>query len=188
MISGQLEKLTRGKNGRRYTPSEYTKAIDIHLKSRSANKAIRHHLILPHPKSIKGLFGKLETPGSLQEGKETVSAVMQCQDDKQKYYKILVDEVHIKQSVKFQGNHLIGYSVDQPDKPARAILALMVCPWIGGKPFIARLIPIYTLDGDLLFDQILKLINIIHEASGNVFLAMCDKEQISELLGYFMNG
>ena len=51
MISGQLEKSTCGKNGRRYTPSEYTKAIDIYLKSRSAHKAIRHHLILPHHKS-----------------------------------------------------------------------------------------------------------------------------------------
>ena len=99
---------------------------------------------------------------------------MQCLDDKQKYCKILVDEVHIKPSVRFQGNHLIGYSVDQPDKPARTILALMVCPSLGGKPFVARLIPIYTLDGDMLFDQILKLINIIHEASGNVFLVMCD--------------
>ena len=74
----------------------------------------------------------------------------------------------------FQGNHLIGYSVDQPDKLARTILALMVCPSLGGKPFVARLIPIYTLDGDMLFDQILKLINIIHEASDNVFLVMCD--------------
>ena len=69
---------------------------------------------------------------------------------------------------------MIGYSVDQPDKPARTILALMFCPSLGGKPFVARLIPIYTLDGDMLFDQILKLINIIHEASGNVFLVMCD--------------
>ena len=69
---------------------------------------------------------------------------------------------------------MIGYSVDQPDKPARTILALMVCPLLGGRQFVARLIPIYTLDGDMLFDQILKLINIIHEASGNVFLAMCD--------------
>ena len=143
MISGQLEKSTCGNNGRHYTPSEYTKSIDIYLKSRSAYKAIRHHLILPHPKSIKGLFGKLETPGYLQ-CKETVSAVMQCLDDKQKYCKILVDEVYIKPSVRFQGNHLIGYSVDQPDKPAITILALMVCPSLGGKPFVARLFYLHT--------------------------------------------
>ena len=89
------------------------------------------------------MFGKLETPGSLQECKETVSAVMQRLDDKQKYCKILKDEVNIKSSIRYQGNHLIGYSIDQPDKPARTILALMICPLLGDKSFVARLIPVY---------------------------------------------
>ena len=137
MLSTQLELSTHGKNGSRYSPLDYTKAVDIFLRSRSAYKAIRRHLILHNPKSIKHLLGKLETPGSLHS-----CTVMQRLDDKQKYCKILVDEVHIKPSVRYQGNHLIGYSIDQPDKPARTILVLMICPLLGGKSFVAKLIPV----------------------------------------------
>ena len=158
ILSTQLELSTHGKNDRRYSPFDYTKAIDIFLRSCSAYKAIIRHFILPNPKSIKHLIAKLETPGSLQECKETESTVMQRLDDKQKYCEILVDEVHIKPSVRYQGNHLIGYSIDQPDKPARTILALIICPLLGGKSFVARLIPVYTINADILYDQILKLI------------------------------
>ena len=39
---------------------------------------------------------------------------------------------------------------------------------------MARLLPVYSLDADLLFDQIQKLIEIIHNADGVVFLVLSD--------------
>ena len=39
---------------------------------------------------------------------------------------------------------------------------------------MARLIPLYSISADLLFDQIVKLIEIIHDCSGFVFLVMSD--------------
>ena len=67
---------------------------------------------------------------------------------------------------------MIGYSADTPDKPARTMLALMICPLMHGELFIARIIPVYSLNAGLLFDQIEKLIKIIHEIGGIVFLVI----------------
>ena len=44
----------------------------------------------------------------------------------------------------------------------------------GGPAFMARLIPMFSLQASLLFGQIRKLIEIIHTAGGFVFLVMCD--------------
>ena len=67
----------------------------------------------------------------------------------QKYCKILVDEVYIKPSIRYQGNHIIGFATDS-DKPARKMLALMVCPIFGAPTFVARFIPIYSLSAELI--------------------------------------
>ena len=45
---------------------------------------------------------------------------------------------------------------------------------MGVPAFIARLIPVYTLDADLLLEQLLNVIQIIHQCKGFVFLTMCD--------------
>ena len=127
----------------------------------------------------------MDTVGSVNECRETTDIVFQKLVCIQKYCKILVDEVHIKPSVRYQGNHLIGYSADAPDKPARTMLALMICPLMHGESFIARIIPFYSLTAELLFDQIEKLIKIIHEIGGNVFLVMTDNLRVNvyEVLG-----
>ena len=53
------------------------------------------------------------------------------------------------------------------------MLALMVCH-IMGEAFIVRIIPVYSLKSDLLFDQVQKLITIIHEIGAYLFLVMTD--------------
>ena len=113
------------------------------------------------------------SPGSINECKDVVNSVFSHLDGAQKYCKLLVDEVYVKPAVRYQGNHIIGFANDQ-EKPARTILALMVCPLLGAPAFVARLIPIYTINSKLLFEQINILIKIIHESSGSVFLVMND--------------
>ena len=95
-------------------------------------------------------------------------------NNKQKYCKILADEMHIKPAIRYQGNHVVGYATDEPTKAAKTILALMVCPILGGEAFVARLIPVFSLKHDLLYDQLIRLITIIHESGGYVFLAITD--------------
>ena len=173
-FASQLRLSTYKPNGRRYTPFDIKVAIDLFLRSRSCYSAARKTLYLPHSRTIKSLFGKIESPGSINECKETVLKVFSTLNDKQAYSKVLADEIHIRPSIRSQKTHVIGYSIDEPTKPAKTILALMVCPILGGPAFVARLIPVFSLKHDLLYDQLLKLIKIIHESGGYVFLAITD--------------
>ena len=91
-----------------------------------------------------------------------------------------MDEIHIKPGIRYHANRLIGQSVDQPDKAARTVLAFMIAPLFGGPAFIARLIPLYTLDADLLFDQLLQA--IVHQCNGFALLTMCDNLRANQRL------
>ena len=78
--------------------------------------------------------------------------------DCQKWCKILIDEIYIKPSTQYQGYHVVGFSDDEPDKAAKTVLSFMVSTLMGGPSFVACLIPIYSSDHELLFDQINRLI------------------------------
>ena len=51
----------------------------------------------------------------------------------------------------------------------KTILALMVAPLTGKPSFVARLIPVHSLTAELLYDQVSKLLQIIHEATGYMY-------------------
>ena len=50
----------------------------------------------------------------------------------------------------------------------------MLAPLFGKPAFVARLIPVNSLKADLLYQQVLILIQIIHAAGGFVYMVMCD--------------
>ena len=76
---------------------------------------------------LKSYFGEFGSSGSIQECTATVRSVFSNLSDMQLYCKVLIDEIHIKPSIRCRGNHIVGNSVDHPEKPAKTILALMVC-------------------------------------------------------------
>ena len=87
---------------------------------------------------------------------------------RQKWCKILIDEISNRR-----------YNIK--DITLLDLMTFMVSPLMGGSSFIARLIPIrsslipiYSLDHELLFDQINRLIKILNDCSGYVYLVMTD--------------
>ena len=88
----------------------------------------------------------------------------------QKYCKILVDEVHIKPSIRYYAKHIIGFAADA-NEPARTMLALMVCPMFGAPAFLARINPIYSISAEIIYTQVVALIKIIHASSEYVYFA-----------------
>ena len=125
-------------------------------------------------KSIHKLFGNISTAGSVNECREVVSNTLGNFKEKQKWCKLLIDEVHIKPAIRYRGSHLIGSAIDDPSKAARTALTIMICPLMGAPVFVARILPIYSINHKLLYDAISKIISIIHEFSGRVFLVMTD--------------
>ena len=173
-IGSQILLQTYDPNGRRYSPSIMKQAIVLFLRSRNCYSSIRDILALPSAKTLTKYFGCLGDPGSNEECKRTIDSVFSELNGMQKFCKVLIDEMHIKPAIRYQGCHIIGNAVDEPEKAARTILAIMIAPFMGGPAFVARLIPIYSLKADLLFEQCKIIIEIIHQNFGFVFLLMSD--------------
>ena len=84
---------------------------------------------------MKSYFGKLGSPESLGECKEVVSNVFSKLDRFQKYCSITADEIHVKPSLQFQKDKVIGFAADI-DYPcvAKTVLAIMINPSIRHLP------------------------------------------------------
>ena len=127
-------------------------AVCLYLRSRNCYSALREYLTLPHPNTIKNYFGTLGSPGEIADCENTLKQVFSKLTDKEQYCKVLVDEIHIKPSVRYQGNHVVGFSCDEPSKAAKTVLAIMIAPSMGKPSFVCRLIPVYSLTAKFLFE------------------------------------
>ena len=134
-LAEQLKLLNLDPRGNRYgqSPVTFRTAISLYLRGRISYKELRRTVTLPHPKTIGSCFGKLETPGSIEECK--VGKVFSTLEGNQLFCKIIIDEMHIAPTIRYRGNHLIGQSVDQPHKAARAVLGLSISNMFGGSIF-----------------------------------------------------
>ena len=142
----QLHLLSKQHHGQRYDAAMMKTAISLYLCSSACYQALMEYLYLPHPNTIKSYFGTLDTPGNvLTDCQNTIATVFNKLSGKEKYFKVLVDEIQVKPAVRYQGNHIIGFSHDEPTKVARTVLAIMIALMLGAPAFVCRLIPVYSL-------------------------------------------
>ena len=160
----------------RYDATIVRDSLKIYLRSRSAYKALRDFLVLPCDKVLKSYFGKLGTAGSSNECLKVVGNVFSELAETERFCYISADEIYVKAAVRYRGGgQIIGLGVDQdPPKPAKTILALMINFLYKIPAFIARLIAVTSLKAELLEEQLILLIHIIHNIGGYVFLTMTD--------------
>ena len=149
-------------------------AISLFLRRRNCYSDSREYLALPHPNTIKNYFRDIGSPGDLTECENIIKSVFSKLSGNEKYCKILVDEIRIKPGVRYQGNHVFGFSNDEPTMPARTVLAIMVAPSMGKAAFVFRLIPMFSLKADFLFEETKKLVDLAHKHGGYAFLLMSD--------------
>ena len=141
--------------GRRYNAELMQAAVELMLRSRNCCNALRNNLALPSIKTVKSYFGKLGSPGSLSECSEVVSNVFSKLDGFQKYCFITADEIHVKPSLQFQKDKVIGFAADVGNPCiAKAVLEIMINPPVGAPAFVARLLPVFSLKCDFLINQI----------------------------------
>ena len=72
----------------------------------------------------------------MTECENTIKSVFSKLTVIEQYCKILVDEIHIKSAIQYQGNYVIGFSSDEPSKPTWTVLAIMVAPSMGKPAFV----------------------------------------------------
>ena len=170
----QLLMQSKKLHGERYDASMMKTAISLYLRSRNCYSALRQYLTLPHPDTVRRYFGELGTPGDFTECENVIKSVFNKLTKTERYCKVLVDEIHIKPAIRYQGNHIIGFSADAPTNPARTVLAIMIAPSMGKPAFVCRLIPVYSLKHGFLFEETNKIIQLIHKHSGYAMLLMSD--------------
>ena len=92
-------------------------------------------------------------------------------------------------SVRYRAARITGLCVDQdPPRPAKTTLALMINFMYGTPVFIAHLLPIFSLKSDFLIKQLMLLLEIIHDAGGFVFLAMTDNLSVKQKMFKLLKG
>ena len=170
-----------GDNGRRYSAEVMQTAIELMLRSRNCYKALLNILALPWVRTVKSYFGKLGRPESLEKCREVISNIFSKFIGIQKYCAITADEIHIKPSLQFQKDKVIGFAADV-DTPcvAKTVLAVMINPSMGAPAFVARLLPVFSLKQEFLSDQINMVMKITHEVGGYVFLIMTDNLSVNQ--------
>ena len=168
-------------NGRRYTAELMQTAIEHILRSRSYYKVLLNILALPSIQTVKSYFGKLGSPDNLGECKEVASNVFSKLDRFQKYCSITAGEIHVKPSLQFQKEKVIGFAADI-DYPyiAKTVLVIMVNPLMGVPAFVAWLLLVFSLKTEFLTNQINIVMNVIHEVGGYVFLIMRDNLSVNQ--------
>ena len=69
----------------------------------------------------------------------------------QKYCSITAGEIHVKPSLQFQKDKVIGFAahIDYPCV-AKTVLAIMINPSMGAPAFVARLLPVFSLNFGLI--------------------------------------
>ena len=62
----------------------------------------------------------------------------------------------MKPAVRYQGNHITGFLLDEPTKAAKTVLAIIIAPMMGSPAIAYQLIPVYSLIQDLCLGQSTK--------------------------------
>ena len=93
-----------------------------------------------------------------------------CTDLRQRNVIIITDEIYVKPQLSYQGRHVFGKAVNAPDHLATAAVSNMICSLFGGNKFLHKTLPVYCLDADFQYQQILKNLEGI-SSSGATSLA-----------------
>ena len=140
------------KFGTRYPCHTMRQATNLYLRSQNVFKFVRNLPMLPQRKIVKNKFRKLGPAHSLRKCSTAIKSMFENLEETEKHCKILAGKIHIKPGGQYQRGYLKDFSVDEPENPARTLLALMVAPLIGQPSFVARLMPIFLLKCNFLFD------------------------------------
>ena len=146
-------------NGRRYNAELMPTAVELMLYSRNCYKALLDIHSLPSVQTVKSYFGKLGSPESgeckVVNAKKWYQMFFSKLNEFQKYCSITSDEIHVKPSLQFQKDKVIGFAADiDYSRVTKTVLAIMINPSISVPSFAAAwLLPVFSLKTEFLTNQ-----------------------------------
>lgn len=159
------------KFGRRYNAKDLQFALDIVSISRSAYLRMRSHIALPSIRLLQNTFSSSK--------KVHVSSILSELSPMQRYIQLIIDEVYVRQSVRFSGGQLFGYACDCPNELAKTILVIYAKCDYGGPSFVVSSKPVFRLTASFQQDAVLNAITDIEDTGCQVVSCTFDGNTIN---------
>ena len=104
----------------------------------------------------------------------------QLDDERQKHYLLIIDEVYVNSILLYHGGILFGKAVNKPNKPANAVLSFMLICLPGGPKFLCRMLPVKELHAIFLFEQIDIIIKNVRQVGQLLVAIICDGNRVNQ--------
>jgi len=112
---------------------------------------------------------------STEKSSSFIKMVFEKLKPEERIVSLLFDEIYVMPSIRLRKGHMYGYSLDQPSKPARTILAIMIKFFDDKQPaFISKLYPVFSLKPCFLINCLKENIAIIQQLGGRILTLLCD--------------
>lgn len=169
-------------NGRRYSAFTMKTALRLYIASKSSYRLLRTFLVLPHPNTLTSNLGNICDTGSAAYANSISKQVFDSLDGISKKCMILFDEIYVYPSARCRSGHVIGFSIDDPEKPARTVLVFMVRSLFKKVSFVVRFVPVFSLTGKLLLNYLLQVVRIVENSGGRTDVIMSDNLSVNRKL------
>ena len=160
----------------KYSSKTIVPAFEYFARSRSLYIQIRKDYQLPSIATLTKLTSKF----SNTDDNTFITKIFENLNNGQKNCILLIDEVYVKPMLTYHGGHVFGSAANDNSKLAKTVLSVMVVCLYGGPKFVAKMVPVYKLDADFLFNQSNILINQIQNAGGNLLAIICDSNHVNQ--------
>ena len=168
--------------GRRYSADTMKTAMKLYISNRSTYRHIRGILTLPHPKTLTANLGNITSTGTESYAVGISKQVFDRSDGIFKKCIILFDEIYIKPSIRYRSGHAIGFSIDEPNKPARTVLVFMVRSFFDKTSFVIRFVPVFSLTAEKLLSCLLNVLTVVENSGGRAEAIMSDNLSVNRKL------
>ena len=161
---------------KKYSAEIIARAFEYFATSRSLYQRLRDDYELPSVTTLTRLTSKV----SAMNDREFLGEIFSNIEDRQKHCVLLIDEVYVKPSLLFHGGTVFGKAVNKPDHLANTVLSFMIVSLFGGPKFLYKMLPVYKLDSDFLFDQCNTILNGIKFVDGKCVAVICDNNRVNQ--------
>ena len=176
--ANSIRKCDKWSDGRRnlYSPEFITRCFEYYACSRTLYSRLLQDFQLPSIRSLQMMTSKC----SKLDDNKLINLVFNQIDPIQKKSVVMIDEMYVKACLSYHGGTVFGKAVDDANKLAKTILAIMVKCCFEGPEFLFKTLPVSNLSSKFLKDTSDSSVNAIEEAGGEVLAIVTDGYRVNQ--------
>ena len=160
----------------KYSSEIIVRAFEYLATSRTLYNRLRKDFGLPGLATLNRLSSKVNNSSDYT----FISNVFTGLDQRQKQFILLLDEVYVKPLLTYHGGMLFGKAVNNPEHLATTVLGFMLVSPFGGPSFLVKMLPVWRLDANFMFEQPQLPLAHIKNAGGSTICIICDNNRVNQ--------